>query len=248
MNDHDALLRAIGEQPEEDTPRLMYADWLEEHEQPERADFVRAQVELARPGLSAAERYPAVRKNVYYLSHFVRRWHAQLPRIPGIEWGDFNRGLIEEVRAVLETPVVARAADIFAVPGVHVLRLWALNDGAALAEVPELIHLRSIRMIASRGPSALRALFRSPYLGKLAAMDLYHGEVNDAVVADIVDGRFRELRELLFGANRIGNSGALALAECPYLDGLRVLDLRDNTIDRTARAALRSRFGSKVKL
>lgn len=30
MNDHDALLCAIGEHPEENTPRLMYADWIKE--------------------------------------------------------------------------------------------------------------------------------------------------------------------------------------------------------------------------
>src|SRR5262245_11162441 len=119
MNDHDALLRAIGEHPEEDTPRLMYADWLEENGQPERAVFVRAQVERARPGLSAAEKYPFVRKNVHYLMNFVRGWHDELPRLKGIEWGDFNRGLVEEVRAADEGPIVAHAATIFAVPGVH---------------------------------------------------------------------------------------------------------------------------------
>jgi uncharacterized protein (TIGR02996 family) len=28
---HDAFLRAIEESPGDDTPRLIYADWLEEH-------------------------------------------------------------------------------------------------------------------------------------------------------------------------------------------------------------------------
>src|SRR5207253_4331362 len=43
-----ALLRAIVERPEDDGVRLVYADWLEEHGQPERADFIRVQIELAR--------------------------------------------------------------------------------------------------------------------------------------------------------------------------------------------------------
>src|SRR4051794_16123817 len=116
MNDHDALLTAIGEHPEEDTPRLMYADWLEENGQPERADFVRAQVELARAGLTDAERYPHIRKNVNYLTNYVREWRDALPQIKGVEWGDFNRGLIEEVRAPDEGPIVAHAAEVFAVP------------------------------------------------------------------------------------------------------------------------------------
>jgi uncharacterized protein (TIGR02996 family) len=48
MSDHDALLAAVCAEPDEDTLRLAFADWLDEHEQPERAAFIRAQIELAR--------------------------------------------------------------------------------------------------------------------------------------------------------------------------------------------------------
>ncbi|HVL11029.1 MAG TPA: TIGR02996 domain-containing protein [Gemmata sp.] len=48
MSDHDALLAAICAEPDDDTPRLVFADWLEENDQVDRAAFVRAQVELAR--------------------------------------------------------------------------------------------------------------------------------------------------------------------------------------------------------
>jgi len=48
MSDHDALLAAICAEPDEDTPRLVFADWLDEHDQSERAAFMRAQIELAR--------------------------------------------------------------------------------------------------------------------------------------------------------------------------------------------------------
>jgi uncharacterized protein (TIGR02996 family) len=48
MTDGVALLRAILTNPEEDMPRLVLADWLEENGCPERAEFVRVQVELAR--------------------------------------------------------------------------------------------------------------------------------------------------------------------------------------------------------
>lgn len=47
-SDHDALFRAICANPEDDTPRLVFADWLEENDEPTRAEFVRAQVEFAR--------------------------------------------------------------------------------------------------------------------------------------------------------------------------------------------------------
>jgi uncharacterized protein (TIGR02996 family) len=44
----EAFLQAIIESPDDDTPRLVYADWLEEHGQAERAAFIRVQCELAR--------------------------------------------------------------------------------------------------------------------------------------------------------------------------------------------------------
>ena len=49
MTDGEALLAAILANPAEDTPRLVYADWLEEHGREERAEFIRVQCELARP-------------------------------------------------------------------------------------------------------------------------------------------------------------------------------------------------------
>jgi len=41
-----ALLAAIIAHPDEDTPRLVYADWLQEHDQPERAEHIRLSIQL----------------------------------------------------------------------------------------------------------------------------------------------------------------------------------------------------------
>jgi len=48
MDEMIPFLRTIAEHPDEDTPRLVFADWLEEHEHPDRAKFIRLQIELAR--------------------------------------------------------------------------------------------------------------------------------------------------------------------------------------------------------
>lgn len=48
MNDRAAFLAAIREAPDDDAPRLIYADWLDENGEAERAEFVRVQCELAR--------------------------------------------------------------------------------------------------------------------------------------------------------------------------------------------------------
>jgi uncharacterized protein (TIGR02996 family) len=48
MSDLDALYRAILDRPDDDTPRLVYADALDDLGDADRAAFVRLQVEAAR--------------------------------------------------------------------------------------------------------------------------------------------------------------------------------------------------------
>ncbi|MBY0460679.1 MAG: TIGR02996 domain-containing protein [Gemmataceae bacterium] len=55
--DEAALLAAIRSQPDEDTPRLAYADWLDENEAPIQAEFIRLQCRLAS-GSAADADYP----------------------------------------------------------------------------------------------------------------------------------------------------------------------------------------------
>jgi uncharacterized protein (TIGR02996 family) len=47
MSDEAALLKAIISHADEDTPRLAYADWLDENGDPIRAEFIRVQCRLA---------------------------------------------------------------------------------------------------------------------------------------------------------------------------------------------------------
>src|SRR5215216_4626617 len=59
MSDAAALLAAIRAAPDDDAPRLVYADWLDEHGQPERAEFIRVQCALARRDSPALRRREA---------------------------------------------------------------------------------------------------------------------------------------------------------------------------------------------
>lgn len=43
----DELLKTIIDHPDDDASRLVFADWLDEHGEPERAEFIRVQCELA---------------------------------------------------------------------------------------------------------------------------------------------------------------------------------------------------------
>ena len=62
-----ALCRAVVAQPEDDLPRLVAADWLEESGHPERAEYIRVQIGLAKeptPTLQWRERSLCERASV----------------------------------------------------------------------------------------------------------------------------------------------------------------------------------------
>src|SRR5947209_836949 len=121
MTEDAALLAAIAAHPDEDTPRLAYADWLDEH-RPDavpspadgpsaRAEYVRAQCRLAGFPYDDPD-YPALLEREHELAVWLT---AHAPRekldLPGdlywfgrsfsstLEegWGEFRRGFPEGV-------------------------------------------------------------------------------------------------------------------------------------------------------
>ena len=47
-SEKSAFIASIKDAPDDDAPRLIYADWLDEHGEPERAEFIRVQCEIDR--------------------------------------------------------------------------------------------------------------------------------------------------------------------------------------------------------
>jgi uncharacterized protein (TIGR02996 family) len=250
MTDEQTLLSAIAANPEDDTVRLVYADFVEENGKSDRAAFIRNQVELARMDLNDPNRRPFVVRNRRFLCDQAHGWREELPRLPGITWGDFNRGLVEEVQAETEEAIVRYAATIFAEPAIHIIRLARFTDAHELAALPELARVRSLRFISARAPSeVLQTLFASPYLDNLAVLDLHGNSAGDTGITALASTPLPALVELWLAANGIGNVGGQALAASTQFKRLRFLDLRGNSItDLSVRAALIRRFGSRVKL
>lgn len=53
MSERDALLAAVCADPDDDTPRLVFADWLQENGEERRAEFIREQIRFAAEPRSA---------------------------------------------------------------------------------------------------------------------------------------------------------------------------------------------------
>src|SRR5262249_49526080 len=79
---------------------LVYADWLDDHGDADRAEFIRLQCELARPGEEDAGREALRQRADDLLAGHDDCWIAALPELPGIGWGwhdretDFVRGFV----------------------------------------------------------------------------------------------------------------------------------------------------------
>src|SRR5438874_337468 len=110
-----ALLRAIRESPDDDAPRLVYADWLEEHGDPDRAAFVRARVRLARLSPRDPARAPLGATAAALLKRHGRRWREGLPRWAATK-ARYERGFLETVTASIQQFVRGAAALFEAEP------------------------------------------------------------------------------------------------------------------------------------
>lgn len=84
MTDLDALLAAVCDRPDDDTPRLIYADELDDAGEAARAEFVRIQCELAGTPTLAEWRYDEMRRRERELFTGWRRRWFDLP--PGVSW------------------------------------------------------------------------------------------------------------------------------------------------------------------
>src|SRR4051812_31182343 len=102
MNLQDAFLQAVRAAPDEDAPRLLYADWLDERGEHGHAEVIRLQCELAR----AAEDDPR-HDDLTKRSAALEKAHAKAvlrplraalnrPRRQLTHW-KFRRGFLEEL-------------------------------------------------------------------------------------------------------------------------------------------------------
>jgi uncharacterized protein (TIGR02996 family) len=80
VTDRDALLAAIRAQPEEDTPRLALADWLDEFGDTPAAEWaalIRLQIAVARSEVGSEEHAEAVWREAQHNSESLARWRAE---------------------------------------------------------------------------------------------------------------------------------------------------------------------------
>lgn len=207
MNDLDNLLRAARMAPEDDIPRLLLADWLEEygnHDDRARAEFIRLQCQLARlapawPGRSDLE----WRQRQLWWDH-VEQWLG--PIYDAASSFEFRRGLAS---VELNGKGASVEDDLFHASG------WRWVE-----------HLRLVRP----NRRMMLALLDSPAAGQLQRLEIVGGEHlwDGALAGEYEDADM--LQELRIHQANLNDSGLEWLAQWPMLRGLRVLDVSGNVL------------------
>jgi len=199
VSDQQAFMNSIIDDPDDDLPRLIYADWLEEQGNP-RGEFIRLQCAMAElpwydPGQKALE----FRANQLRKKH-QREWVEELDLVNRNI--DFQRGFIDNIVLTAKNFITQGEAYYRRTP-VHWMRL-------------------------TRIASHIKDLVKSPNLERLRSFDLsrvpvsnsdFHSLLNSKFLSNVVEFQFRYLGCIVDGSHW------MALADAPFANTIQKLDL-----------------------
>jgi uncharacterized protein (TIGR02996 family) len=247
----EGFLQAILENPDDDTPRLVYADWLDEHGEPERAEFIRIQCRLAKMAWTDPERQPLADEEERLREQFLPKWLGPLvddPEDPG--YWDFERGFLAELD--IGPRKYLRHADLLArFASVQNVILRFMEDGdeeeepdegffAELAACPHLERWVSLDLREQNlGAARLAALAPSPHWARLTRLDLGGCSIGDVGLAALATTpQLATLTDLNLYWNDLTDTAAEILAGPSFLRRLERLELQTNELTSAGVAML----------
>lgn len=220
-----AILDAIVAAPDEDTPRLVYADWCDDHGLAERAEFVRVQVERARlPAWDAAQVRLRLREQQLLKEH-GEKWLAELPAVAGARWEGFRRGVVAEVSFASFEAMRASAHACRAVAPVEAVTVRWPRRREGRGDVAPIAELRELSLTGRPdGENEIGWLADSPQLSTLRTLTA-RGLWPEALERLVASRHLAALKALRLPANSLGNAGILALVGAAAPATLDELDL-----------------------
>jgi uncharacterized protein (TIGR02996 family) len=233
----EAFLQRIRAYPDDDTQRLIFADWLDEEGDP-RGQFIRVQLALAALSTGAPERPALVGAERALLEAHRDEWEAPLR---GLASGcEFARGFVETVK--VEAKQFLRAArEIFTASPVRHVHLLDVSDSLPVVlQCPLLSRLAALTVHAQHtGEPLARAVAHSEHLAGLKRLALTRNRFADDAAEQLARSpHLANLEELDLSENEIGETGARAVAASPHFAKLRRLELRNNRLGPAGAEAL----------
>lgn len=218
VNDDLAMIAFVEAHAMDDRPRLIYADWLDDHDEPELAAFVRLQVEVHRvPSVDPRRMELRAREKAAW-DCYKRKWADDLAA-GKIGRGHFTRGILTKPAAFPAAHFVERSHRW--APGLPVRSLRLLNPGGLaerIAATPFLARLPRLDI----GPEPLDWWRYEPLReGGKTQRELV--EVPDEAVLALCDTRMPETVSELWISGVAPTRGLFdALGLCSGLGGVTV--------------------------
>jgi uncharacterized protein (TIGR02996 family) len=228
-----AFLQAILETPEEDGPRLVFADWLEDQGDTDRAEFIRLRIQSYHDSAIGRRNLP---RSASLLEANWARWVAPLSRwvtARGARCHEFWLGS----RGRAHSPEVVNQFPRGFVNALH------LDAGPLLDHAEEIFRLAPVSILKISGACTFAdELARCPQLEWIRWLEFadYFSDPLDepGLVALATSPHFKRLRALILHRNNLGDRGVQALARAPWMRTLERLDLTDNGLSSEGLAAL----------
>lgn len=181
----EAFIRNIVAHPDDDAPRLVYADWLDETEDPanaDRAEFIRLQIRLETLATDDDEHPILLKREKVLLNKYAKKWAQSFRKI--LSWWWFRRGFIEGAAVRTEgmnDTFVLLFRDLTEQTPLREVSLFQQTSDVAclLPAAPLMTRLRSFRLrgavfLDEAGPT-LRELFESQHLSGLTCIEIQGG-------------------------------------------------------------------------
>jgi uncharacterized protein (TIGR02996 family) len=233
------LLRAIFEDPDDDGPRLVYADWLQEQGDP-RGELISVQCTLATGPEFHSQRLSLRQRERELLELHGEAWAAPAKKVADT-WA-FRRGFVDEVAGPAKK-VLAGAAGLCEIEPVRRLSLSGVTakECATLGAAAWMTLVQRMRLRGSLKNPAASSLFASPHLVSVISLNLGECKIGPAEAAALAAARIRGLRSLSLSGNPVGDKGLAALLDTPLLGRCRRLYLaRARLTDASAIALSRA--------
>jgi uncharacterized protein (TIGR02996 family) len=231
----DAFLQTILDSPDDDAPRLVFADWLEEQGNP-RGEFIRLQCQRAKltkydpewPGLLARESA--------LLKQFEKDWSKPVLRY--VEEAQYRRGFIEHVRASA-SKLLKSGGRLFQAAPIRSIRLTHADRLADLAQCGWLSRVRDLDLSdAFLGSTSLHVLLESPHCRSLHALCLSRCGLHSAAGKVLAGASFDRLNFLDLSWSDLDAGALHTLAHATSLQHLREFRLHGDRITAEGAVAL----------
>jgi uncharacterized protein (TIGR02996 family) len=230
--------------PDDDSPRLHYAKWLDGCGNP-LGEFIRLQCLLAQNPVSEPHIYYE-RREQELLAKFQRNWSRTLA--DRVDWCSFRRGFIEEI-SISDRHLIKHAKELFR--SAPVIDIHLKSDGRRLHALPELAEMNYtffLDLSSQRlGDDSIEGLADAPILRHVHGLNLGSVYLGDEGLESLFDSPYlSNLRELYLNDNPITDEGIRRFVMSPIVEQLELLDVRFTRISAESVSVLRRILGNSV--